>query len=383
MATQKTTASKKVTVKKKKGIAGFFTRLRARRSAKKALINSLTPKQLKKYKRLRNRTVKRVSWRILLSVLTVLALVLGTVMAGLFVAFRGPSQNFGDLLTKSLLETSALKFVPYIYYSNAEVDAINARNSVEAPTEDTDTSLIVIDTGATEEEMQDIEIFDVTGPTYKGYMMVVRDPSRVSVGVSNDGFPSYTKGRLLHEIAQRYDAVAALNGGGFEDGGGQGNGGTPTGVVISDGVLMHKGGTSGNENVVVGFDQDNKLVVGVMNGSQALARGLRDAVTFGPALVVNGEPVSVTGSGSGLNPRSAIGQRADGAVLLLVIEGRKANALGATLSDIIQVMLDYGAVNASNLDGGSSSMLYYNGEYVNAGVVLTGSRYIPTAFIVR
>ena len=120
-----------------------------------------------------------------------------------------------------------------------------------------------------------------------------------------------------------------------------------------------------------------------MTGSQAIERGIRDAVTFGPALVVNGEPVGVSGSGSGLNPRSAIGQRADGAVLMLVIDGRQVNSLGATLSDLIEIMLEYGAVNAANLDGGSSSLLYYEGEYLNRGVVLTGSRDIPTAFIVR
>ena len=177
--------------------------------------------------------------------------------------------------------------------------------------------------------------------------------------------------------------MAAINGGAFEDAGGGGNGGMPVGVVVSDGNLLRKSSGSGDENVTVGFDQDNKLVVGVMTGSQAIERGIRDAVTFGPALVVNGEPVGVSGSGSGLNPRSAIGQRADGAVLMLVIDGRQVNSLGATLSDLIEIMLEYGAVNAANLDGGSSSLLYYEGEYLNRGVVLTGSRDIPTAFIVR
>ena len=120
-----------------------------------------------------------------------------------------------------------------------------------------------------------------------------------------------------------------------------------------------------------------------MSVSKAKELGIRDAVMFGPALVVNGEPCQVSGASSGLNPRSAIGQRADGAVLLLVIDGRTANSLGATLADEINLMLEYGAVNAANLDGGSSSMMYYNGEYVNKGVVLTGSRRLPDAFVVR
>ena len=112
-------------------------------------------------------------------------------------------------------------------------------------------------------------------------------------------------------------------------------------------------------------------------------KGIRDAITFGPALIVNGEPASVKGASSGLNPRTAIGQRADGAVLMLVIDGRQASSLGATYADEISVLLEYGAINAANLDGGSSSLMYYKGEYLNKGVLLTGSRELPTGFIVR
>ena len=90
-----------------------------------------------------------------------------------------------------------------------------------------------------------------------------------------------------------------------------------------------------------------------MTAQAALDRGVRDAVSFGPVLVVNGEAVEVNGSGSGLNPRTAIGQREDGSILLVVIDGRQVNSLGASYSDVIELMLEYGAVNAANLDGGS------------------------------
>ena len=120
-----------------------------------------------------------------------------------------------------------------------------------------------------------------------------------------------------------------------------------------------------------------------MTSKEALDKGIRDALTFGPALVVNGEAATVKGASSGLNPRTAIGQRSDGAVLLLVIDGRQASSLGATYADMISVLLEYGAVNAINMDGGSSSLMYYKGEYLNRGVILTGSRKMPTGFIVR
>ena len=120
-----------------------------------------------------------------------------------------------------------------------------------------------------------------------------------------------------------------------------------------------------------------------MTGQEALDRGVRDALSFGPILVVNGNPSVVNGTGGGLNPRTAIGQREDGAVLLLVIDGRQANSLGASYEDVLNVMVEHGAVNAANLDGGSSSLLYYQGEYINNCASLYGPRNMPTSFIVR
>ena len=369
-------------------------------------------KKLTRAQRRRRRRIKRNAWRVTLSVLTVIGLVLiGALCAG-YAAFKGPSQTMGDLLTVSMQETSALKFVPHIYYSNAEVDAILERNSISAGDSETDTSLIVIEkptptpspeelaaARASEAEIEatpsptpppenllssedGIDVFSVVGGTYQGYMMVVHDPSRVTVGTCRDKFDG-SKGLQLKDIAKRYDAVAAINGGGFEDSGGVGNGGTPVGLVVSEGKLKHTG-KDRNYNITVGFDQNNIMVLAKnMSADDAQAKGIRDAITFGPALIVNGEPASVRGESSGLNPRTAIGQRKDGAVLMLVIDGRQASSLGATYADLISIMLDFGAVNAVNMDGGSSSLMYYKGEYLNSGVVLTGSRKMPTAFIVR
>ena len=364
-------------------------------------------RRMTKAQRRRRRRVRRIVWRSALSVLTVIGLVLvGALCAG-YAAFKGPSQTVGDLLTASMLETSALKFVPRIYYSKAEVDAIMERNSVTVEEGETDTSMIVIEkptpTPSPEEiaaaqvevtpsptpppenlvsSEDGIEVYDVTGGTFQGYMMVVKDPSRVTVGVCRDKFTG-EKGLQLKDIAKRYDALAAINGGGFQDNGGTGNGGTPVGLVMSEGQLKHSGSSS-KYNITVGFNKDNIMVIGKdMSKGDAKRQKLRDAITFGPALIVNGEPASVKGSSSGLNPRTAIGQRKDGAVLMLVIDGRQASSLGATYADMISVLLDHGAINAVNMDGGSSSLMYYKGEYLNRGVSLTGSRNMPTAFIVR
>lgn len=360
----------------------------------------------------RRRALRKLLWRCALCVLTVVALALVSLLWAGHVAFLGPSQTMGDLLTVTMLETSALKFVPRIYYSKAQVEQIVARNSVAQTDEEVNTSLISIGAAepspeAPEESLSPdaspspeptptplptpksgalpiidedgIQIYELKGSTYHGYMTVVLDPSRVSVGICGDRFSS-SAGKQLNQIAKRYDAVAAINGGAFEDDGGSGNGGQPVGLVVSQGKLYNN---ASGDRLVIGFTEDDILVFGNWTTQQAHKWKLRDAVTFGPALIYNGEPVAAKGAGSGLNPRTGIGQRADGAVLMLIIEGRNASSLGGTYADMIEVMLDFGAVNAANLDGGSSSMLYYQGEYISNGVVLTGSRNLPTAFVVN
>ncbi len=345
----------------------------------------LTKTQQKR--RARRKLIRSYILRTLLCIFTVVIVALAGVLGVLYVVFRGPSQTACDLTVNTMLETSALKFVPRIYFSEAEVQQIIARNAVIEPEEDVDTSLVEIkkpESTADGEEETDIEIVVVKGATYKGWMMIVKDPSRVCLGVSRkEGFEEDIAGKRLHEIVESYDAVAGINAGGFSDSGGMGNGGMPTGIVITEGNLMKKGNVNSSRNTVIGFDENDRLLVGKYTTEKALELNMRDACTFGPALVVNGEPAVIEGASSGLNPRTAIGQRADGAVLMLVIDGRQVNSMGASMADLIEVMLNFGAVNAANLDGGSSSNLYYNGEYVNDGVALTGSRKIPTSFIVR
>ena len=123
---------------------------------------------------------------------------------------------------------------------------------------------------------------------------------------------------------------------------------------------------------------------------------IRDAVTFQEEasdannhfvkLIINGEKRESNGLGSGANPRTAIGQRKDGAVLMLVTDGRGSSGhLGATAKDLIEIMDEYGAVNAANIDGGSSTTMYYEDKYLQTSVTLYYSNKswnLPEAFII-
>lgn len=330
------------------------------------------------------RTIGRI---ITLVITTLLILILGLIGAtGIFL--YGPSKSAKNLFVSSVLETSAMGFLATWFLPPEQIDFILETNKVEEIDEITNPDLVTINSSEKIESSDeigepesDLEIIDVHGLTYNGRIMIINDPSRVKVGLcSNFGNPGL-RGDHLPTLAENYDAIAAVNGGGFEDDGGVGTGSVPTGFVFSNGE--YKYGPLNESGLLIGFDANNKLIVGNMTGEQAKNYGIRDALTFGPALIVNGEAAQIAGNSSGLNPRTAIGQREDGAVLLLVIDGRQANSLGASYSDLIDILKEYGAVNAANLDGGSSSLMYYDGEIISHKSSFTGDRAMPTCFYVE
>ena len=312
------------------------------------------------------------------------AAVVGVVLLCVVIAFFGatavvcfgPSDQARGLFVNTVMETSAAKFLAQMYLSDEQIAEIRKQHAViEVDMETDDTVLPPVQA---DPETPSLVIEDVVGTTFKGKMMIVQDPGRLFVGT----LPKYdgTAGFTLDDMVKKHSAVAGINAGGFEDKKGLGNGGTPIGYIIHDGKLVF--GSGGTTGTVAGFDAHGKLIVGNMSAARALEKGVTEGVTFGPVLVANGEPAPVAGSGGGLNPRTAIGQRKDGAVLLLVIDGRQSHSIGATYKDCRDVMLDYGAVNAANLDGGSSTLMIHDGKHVNFCAGLYGSRLLPSAFLV-
>ena len=337
-----------------------------------------------------DRRVKRKRG-IIITILTVIAKTAGILIAliaalammaygAVTVVCKGPFPTARELFVVSVTETSAVKFLANIHLTPEEVERILNANSVLPPGEVTDTEIEFKppeDTKA--EDYKDIEIHDIVRETFVGKMMIIKDPSRVRLAtIASFGINVY--GRRIEEIVADNGAVAGINAGGFADEGGKGIGGLPLVLLIKDGAI--KIGYEGTYCNVIGLSYDHRLIVGEMTARAALDLGVRDAVHFSPTLIVNGKAAEVSGSGGGINPRTCIGQREDGAILFLVIDGRQIHSIGASLRDCVQVMLDFDAVNAANLDGGSSSMLVYEGEVINSCSSVIGSRHQPAAFIV-
>ncbi|MDR1573003.1 MAG: phosphodiester glycosidase family protein [Clostridiales Family XIII bacterium] len=296
---------------------------------------------------------------------------------------KGPSPTARDLFVVSVEETSAVKFTSRIHLDEAEVQAILRANAVIPIDDVTDVTRSFDPPLAADASDEPIEIHEVSGDTFVGKMMIVKDPARMRLACL-DAFGAEIRGKKVEQFALENNATAAINGGFFNDPGGVGKGGQPLGLLIRDGVIRNGG--PGTTSTIVGFDADNRLIIGKMSGKQALDMSIRDAVTVEPSimppLIVNGNPAEFTGNGSGLNPRTAIGQRADGAVLMLVIDGRQPHSLGATLQDCLRFMTEFGAVNASMQDGGSSSVMVYKNEVINVCSSLYGSRSQPAAWLV-
>lgn len=351
--------------------------------------------KLKRRKRARKKKVGTVIDRIFGFILAT-GIMFG--IAGLsleFVLVKGPSEELKEIFVMTMLETRRFRFIPNIFLTEDEVDAIKQKKEQRTDVS-LDTSMInigaqapedgeegsgeqpqTLDYGDVDEDGDGVIIEEVKGSTYKGYLLTLLDPTRLFIGMP-DQFGG--AGLRVDQMCQKYGALGGMNGGGYYDPGGGGLGGTPEGLTIIDGVIYDYGAEGGD--AFVGYDANGMLYIGYYTAQEALDLGVISGVTFGPIIVMNGQVYDV--DSSGLNPRSAIGQRADGAILMLVLDGRQAHSAGAKYQDLADIMIDHGAVNAINLDGGSSSSIWFNGEYINSCASATGmSREMPTTFLFK
>lgn len=333
-------------------------------------------------------------FKLLLILLETVLLVAMALYGVMYMLAKGPSPTARDLFVMSVRETSAIGFLADIYFTEEEIAQIEAGKNSDEYVE-TDTSLININTdnlqnsestdgpqadawGLVDEDGDGVIIEQVKGDGYSGYMMVVLDPSRVIMGSIPTSYGA--RGYTVEEMVKEFDALGGINAGGFEDLNGQGDGSIPDSLVVVDGEIYYA--TSGYRDGFVGFDSNYIMHVGKPSVDEIKEKDIQYGVCFGPILISNGVPADTDSLASGVNPRTAIGQRSDGAVLMLVIDGRQVISLGATYQDLVDIMLEYGAVNACNLDGGSSSLMWFDDGYVNNCASVIGIRAVPTTFLV-
>lgn len=338
---------------------------------------------------------KKSKFNIVLIVIDVFALIC------FFIAY-GPFSFFRDFLVTTAMTTMTHKYFAYVLYSEDMVEKILENNRVIETEDPTDTSKIniqpIVDNGTYEsiyeeqvlkkDEGNDLyKIVNISGDGWKGKMIVVYDPSKIELVFSK----KYGKGgEYLSTMAKNNDALVAMNASGVNSKPGQNY---VTGHTILNGKVYKTGRNINKGGGLIGFTKDNVLMLTKKSASEAVKDGMDRAVEFGPFLVVNGKMSDFKGNGGwGVANRTAIGQRQDGIVLMMVIDGRTSSSIGISMKDLAELFVKYKAYNAANLDGGGSSALYAKmdptdktGKLLNTpkGYNYSGERFLPNAWMIR
>lgn len=311
----------------------------------------------------------------------------------------GPIGYFRELLITTAMTTKSHKYLARTLYREEVITKVMTENYIKEVDEDTDISAIDFSSMQEQDVYESIyeeqilkreegndlyKLIEINGNSYKGFIVAIYDPSRIQLVLSNK---FGQKGQFLQNMAKDNEALVAINAGGFADAGGVGTGGIPTGTVIKDGQIVYQGEDTGWTGGIAGFNYDNILVLTKGTAQEAINNGMRDAVEFGPFLIVNGKRAIVKGNGGwGVSSRTVLAQRKDGIVLFVVIDGRQPGySIGVNMSELTDILVRYKAYNAVNLDGGASSSLVINGEIKNKPCAnsVTGERWIPNAWMLK
>ena len=285
----------------------------------------------------------------------------------------GPFGNLKRAVVGAIMRSRHPQYITWLYNQ----EELNEILGVVKTTEQTQVLSFKPRTDST------LSLQKIETTRFVGYLLEIPNPQRIQVATAED---IQEKGDTTSRIAKKNNAVAAINGGGFYDPNGTGTGRLPYGFIIHEGKYLLGQQVDDKERVdFVGMTRSGNLIAGNYNKKELHDLGVTEGLTLGPPLIMNGKKVIRSGDGGwGISPRSAIGQKKDGTMMFLVIDGRQPGySIGATLVDVQNIMYEKGAYIAANLDGGSSTTLYYNGNVVNKPADLLGERMIPTAFIVK
>lgn len=345
---------------------------------------------------------KKKKMKVWKKVLIVFAIIFVLGASGLATLLYGPNDRFRNWLITTAMTTMSHQYLATMFYDDETIQKVLEQNSVVESGEAVDTDAIqFIDysssfmtyTNKYEKEIltkdkgnDTYKLININGDGLRGYLVAIYKPEKVKIATATTMGSS---GQMLTTMAKNNNAAVAMNASGFIDPNYMSNGGKPHGAVIKDGKLISNEVRASVGGGIIGFTKENKLVLGSgWSGQTAIQKGVRDAVDFGPFLIVNGKPSFIRGNGGwGSAPRSAIAQRKDGIVLFLVMDGRDyAHGIdGADMVDLTEILMNYGAYNAANLDGGTSSGLVIDNKLVNKPVNGSGqqsTRAIPDAWIV-
>lgn len=305
-----------------------------------------------------------------------------TAITAPFVLLYGPFEVAKKMFLGTAMDSMHYSFLATTFMSEENINRILGRNQA-ASTQDhvTDETLIELPK-VKDNSIKSYRFEGKDGAKFNGYVLEIADSRRVKVGVSSK---LKTEGEKTSEIAKNYDAIAAINGGAFtDDSNGEAwtqNGGIPTGLIMSEGKVIFNDLSNDNEKYeTVAITKNGLLLAGRYSLNDLKKKEAVEALTFGPVLISGGEKVAVPERGT--SPKTLIGQKQNGTMVLVVLDSNSDSRVCATMKEAQDVMATLGCVTAINLDGGRSTTMYYDGEVINNPSNPTGERTIASGFIV-
>ena len=321
-------------------------------------------------------------------------LVIDFIIVLCFVFVYGPIDYAKVFWITTSMGTANHQFLANIFYSEDTIKEVMSNNYLEEIEENTDISSIQIGqeekitsyTSVYEKEILEREdgalykLIEFKYNEFNCYMIAIYDPTRVEVAHNK----RINGGRILSDIVKDNNAILGINGGGYFW-----SNGYPQGMVVHDGKIVYSSGTK--KDTTAAINADGVLMVGSMNAADVKEKNIKEAVSFGPALIVNGKAATFRGNGgSGLNPRTVIAQRKDGIILFLVVNGYGSRLSwkgrgGVYVTDLIKILERYGAYNAINMDGGSSTTMVIGDKLINdpCEPQKNGQDFIRSAWILK
>lgn len=330
-------------------------------------------------------------------VLTIFFVLCDLIAAGCFVMMYGPYDYVRNLYVTTAMRTMNHQYLAKVFYSDESINKILSSNYFITINENTNMDDIVINTEEktvykdqyeeellTREHENDLyKVLNVKVGNANGYLVAIYDPTKVRL-IRAARFNSGGFGERVVDMCKRYGGLACINGGGFTNGLDNGSD-IPAGYVIDEGEIVWplKSDYSGTFGNIIGLTEDGKLtLLNNVTGTQALESGVKYGIEFGPFLIVNGKAMQIHGMPFGVANKCVIAQRQDGVIMFLVTEG-ESYIDGASLKDVVDTLIKYGAYNAANLDGGQSTSLVIDDKLVNSPNYIAkrqGGRYVVTGW---
>lgn len=223
---------------------------------------------------------------------------------------------------------------------------------------------------------QGVKIINIKEKYFKGKLVFIEDPSRIFVVHTKE---KNERGRFILDYLNENNGIIGINGNGFKKENKKGEN------IIGCSLANNDFWCSNNmeDFITIGFNSENHLVIGKINNY--IDYNLRDFVQFKPILIMDGKSVINGNGGYGIQPRTILGQRRDGVVVFLIIDGRKLfYSLGCLLEDAANILLKYDVDIAGVCDGGGSTILAYDEKIINKPATrYKQGRLLPNAIIVK